>query len=58
MIKMKDFLTEKEALAKGLHQELGVDIIIKNKDLIINPCDWYWCNKDNSIVARCYYEIR
>lgn len=52
------FLNNKEALAKGLHQELGVNIIIENKDMIINPSNWYWCDKNNRIVARCYYEPR
>ena len=50
------FLNNKEALAKELHQELGVNIIIENKDMIINPSNWYWCDKNNRIIARCYFE--
>ena len=53
-----NFLTVEEAHAKGLHQELGVHIIVENKDKIINPCNWYWCDKNNRIIARCYYELR
>ena len=56
---MKDyFLTKKEALAKELHQELGIHIIVENKNEIINPGNWYWCDKNNRIIARCYYEKR
>jgi hypothetical protein len=53
-----NFLTVEEALAKELHQELGVNIIIENKDMIINPSNWYWCDKNNHIIARCYYKSR
>ena len=55
---MLSFLNNEEALAKELHQELGVNVIIENKDMIINPGNWYWCDKNNHIVARCYYEMR
>lgn len=50
------FLTTEEALAKDLHQELGVNIVIENQDKILNPSNWYWCDKNNHIVARCYFE--
>ena len=50
------FLTAKEALAKELHQELGVHIIVENKDDIINPGNYYWCDNNNHIIARCYFE--
>lgn len=50
------FLTNEEALAKELHQEHGVDIIVENKDMILNPGNWYWCDNNNRIVARCYFE--
>ena len=55
---MLSFLNNEEALEKDLHQELGVNIIIENKDMIINPSSWYWCDKNNHIIARCYYELR
>lgn len=50
------FLTSEEALAKGLHQEKGVDIIIENQDKIFNAGNWYWCDNNNRIVANCYFE--
>ena len=50
------FLTREEALAKELHQELGVNIVVENKDTILNPGNWYWCNKNNRILARCNFE--
>lgn len=55
---MLSFLSNEEALAKELHQELGVHIIVENKDKIINPGNWYWCDEDNRVIARCYYEMR
>ena len=56
---MKDyFLTKKEALAKQLHQEYGVNVIVENKDMITNPGNCYWCDENNRIIARCYYKMR
>lgn len=55
---MKDFLTNEEAVAKQLHQEYGVNVIVENKDMIINPGNCYWCDENNRIIARCYCKMR
>ena len=49
------FLTKTEAEKKGYHQELGINILIENKDTIFNAANWYWCDDNNIIMARCYY---
>lgn len=55
---MLTFLTKEEAQKLGYSQKLGLDILIENQNLILNPGNWYWVDETLAVKARCYYEDR
>ena len=52
---MKKFIEKTEAEAKGYVQKMGVDVILENKNMIINPSNYYWVDNHNIIQGRIYY---